>query len=141
MRMLILLWSRGYNDELALYIYVYILKFLPCITTEVQQKVVFLFLTNKLRCHNQSFHFDHLLTWRQVILQRSDQIWVSVCIYIIYIYVCNAFGPGGGHGMCSRWRPNQIHGCHLCTSGTRKIRVLDKLITLFYPGRLTADPT
>ena len=35
----------------------------------------------------------------------------------------------------------QLHGCHLCTSGARRIRDLDKLITSFYPGRLTTTPT
>ena len=34
-----------------------------------------------------------------------------------------------------------VHGCHLCTSGTRMIRDQDKSIISFYPGRLTTAPT
>ena len=60
------------------------------------------------------------------------------------------------HGIsaCSRWHPDQLHGCRLCTSGARRIRDLDKSITsvyqepitrvmgsCFYSDRLTTAPT
>ena len=64
----------------------------------------------------------------------------------IYIYVCNAFGPGGHPGGGGRkhlfkMASYQLHGCHLCTSGTRRSIDLEKSITSFYPGRLTTAPT
>ena len=37
--------------------------------------------------------------------------------------------------MCSRWRPDQLHGCCLYTSVARRIKDLD--FTSFYPGKLT----
>ena len=46
-----------------------------------------------------------------------------------------------GASTCSRWRPDELHGCHLCTFDARRIRDLDKSITYFYPGRLTTAPT
>ena len=66
-----------------------------------------------------------------------------LCLYVLYTTsVTERFQPHGA-STCSRWRPDQlrIHGCRLCTSGARKIRDLDKSITSFYPGRLTAAPT
>ena len=62
------------------------------------------------------------------------------CCY--YIYICNKtlLAPGGASTR-SRWRPDELHGCRLCTSDARRIRDLDKPITSFYPGRLTTAPT
>ena len=63
-----------------------------------------------------------------------------LCLYVPYTccyYSCNETHPARGASTCSRWRPDQLHGCRLCTSDARRIRDLDKLITSFYPGRLT----
>ena len=71
-----------------------------------------------------------------------------LCLYVPYTccyYSCNetlpAPGLSRGGSACSRWRPDELHGCRLCTSDTRRIRDLDKSITSFYPGRLTTAPT
>ena len=71
-----------------------------------------------------------------------------LCLYVPYTrcyYSCNEMlpAPGAPRGAsaCSRWRPDELHGCRLCTSDARRIRDLDKSITSFYPGRLTTAPT
>ena len=71
-----------------------------------------------------------------------------LCLYVPYAccyYSCNethpAPGAPRGASTCSRWRPDELHGCRLCTSDARRIRDLDKSITSFYPGRLTTAPT
>ena len=69
-----------------------------------------------------------------------------LCLYIPYMccyYSCNetlpAPGAPRGASTCSRWHPDELHGCRLCTSDARRIRDLDKSITSFYPGRLTTN--
>ena len=42
---------------------------------------------------------------------------------------------------CSYMASYQLHGCHLCTSGARRIRDQDKSITSLYPDTLTTAPT
>ena len=71
-----------------------------------------------------------------------------LCLYVPYTrcyYSCDealpAPGAPRGASACSRWRPDELHGCRLCTSDARRIRDLDKSITSFYPGRLTTAPT
>ena len=71
-----------------------------------------------------------------------------LCLYVPYThcyYSCNetlpAPGTPRGASTCSRWRPDKLHGCRLCTSDARRIRDLDKSITSFYPGRLTTALT
>ena len=81
---------------------------------------------------------------------------LSLCLYVPYTccyYSCNetlpAPGAPRGASVCSRWRPDELHGCRLCTSDARRIRQIDhfflprsdKSITSFYPGRLTTAPT
>ena len=63
-----------------------------------------------------------------------------LCLYVPYTYCyysCNethpAPGAPRGASTCSRWRPDELHGCRLCTSDARRIRDLDKSITSFYP--------
>ena len=67
-----------------------------------------------------------------------------LCLYVPYTccyYSCNetlpAPGAPRGASACSRWRPDELHGCRLCTSDARRIRS----ITSFHPGRLTTAPT
>ena len=71
-----------------------------------------------------------------------------LCLYVPYTscyYSCNetlpAPGAPRGASACSRWRPDELHGCRLCTSDARRNSDLDKSITSFYPGRLTTAPT
>ena len=67
-----------------------------------------------------------------------------LCLYVPYTccyYSCNVTLPAPGGSAYSRWRPDELHGCRLCTSDARRIRDLDKSITSFYPGRLTTAPT
>ena len=71
-----------------------------------------------------------------------------LCLYVPYTscyYSCNetlpAPGAPRGASACSRWRPDELHGCCLCTSDARRNSDLDKSITSFYPGRLTTAPT
>ena len=52
-------------------------------------------------------------------------------VYNIYVYVCNAFGPGG-QGTCSRWHPAVYMDDAF---------VIRDLNTVLYPGRLTTSPT
>ena len=80
-------------------------------------------------------------------LNRSLYV-LLLCMYVPYTccyYSCNetlpAPGASRGASTCSRWRPDELHGCRLCTSDARRIRDLDKSITSFYPGRLTTAPT
>ena len=76
---------------------------------------------------------------------RSLYMYVLLlCLYVPYTccyYSCNVTLPAPGRSACSRWRPDELHGCRLCTSDARRIRDLDKSITSFYPGRLTTAPT
>ena len=67
---------------------------------------------------------------------------VYVCIYIYLCLLCfRPRGPPGGRGgggkHVFKMASYQLHGCRLCTSGTRTIRDQDKSTTYFYPGRLT----
>ena len=71
-----------------------------------------------------------------------------LCLYVLYTccyYSCNetlpAPGAPRGASACSRWRPDELHGCRLCTSDARRNSDLDKSITSFYQGRLTTAPT
>ena len=71
-----------------------------------------------------------------------------LCRYVPYTccyYSCNQTlpAPGAPRGAsgCSRWRPDELHGCRLCTSDARRNSDLDKSITSFYTGRLTTAPT
>ena len=61
----------------------------------------------------------------------------------VYIYACNAFGPGGypGGKHVFKMASYQLHRRRLCTSGAQRSRDLEKSITSFYPGRLTTAPT
>ena len=67
-----------------------------------------------------------------------------LCLYVPYTcryYSCNETHPAPGASTCSRWRPDELHGCCLYTSDARRIRDLDKSITSFYlasyPGLLS----
>ena len=67
-------------------------------------------------------------------------------LYVPYTYCyysCNethpAPGAPQGASTCSSWRPDELHGCRLCTSDARRIRDLDKSITSFYPLQLQRD--
>ena len=58
----------------------------------------------------------------------------------VYIYMSVTLSaPGGKHVF--KMASYQLHGCHLCTSGVRRIRDQDKSMTSFCPGRLTTAPT
>ena len=80
---------------------------------------------------------------------RLGTLYVLVlCLNVPYTccyYSCNKTfpvrGAPQGASECSRWRPDELHGCRLCTSDARRIRDLDKSITSFYPGKLTTAPT
>ena len=71
-----------------------------------------------------------------------------LCLYVPYTccyYSCNetlpAPGAPRGASTCSRWRPDKLHRCRLCTSDARRNNDLDKSVISFYPGRLTTAPT
>ena len=89
------------------------------------------------------------VTLRNAIKSRLCTLYVLVlCLNVPYTccyYSCNKTlpvpGAPRGASECSRWRPDELHGCRLCTSDARRIRDLDKSITSFYPGRLTTAPT
>ena len=84
----------------------------------------------------------------QIILRLRSLYVLLRCLYVPYTccyYSCNEMHPAPGTprgaSKCSRWRPDKLHGCRLCTSDARRIRDLDKSITSFYPGRLTTALT
>ena len=83
----------------------------------------------------------------QLNLRLRSYYALLLCLYVPYtccFYICNEMlpAPGATRGASthSRWRPDKLHGCRLCTSDARNLRDLDKSITSFYPGRLTTAP-
>ena len=70
-----------------------------------------------------------------------------LCLYVPYTccyYSCDetlpAPGAPRGASACSRWRPDELHGCRLCTSDARRMKS-GQIDHFFYPGRLTTAPT
>ena len=73
------------------------------------------------------------------LLLRSLYV-LLLCLYVPYTccyYSRNktlpAPGAPRGASACSRWRPDELHGCRLYTSDARRIIDLDKSITFFLP--------
>ena len=110
----------GLKSQLAcIYIYIYII----CVQLPSR-------LGMQLNLRLRSLYIRVITTW-------------YVCIRVVTTSVTKRIWPQDPRGACtcSRWRPDELRGCRLCSSDARRIRDLDKLITSFYPGRLTTAPT